>query len=338
MEYNLRNYKHKDQLGMERTPQQYVTNLVNIFRECKRVLKKTGAIWVNIADSYNDNKSLRGIPERLRIRLEDDLNLICRNDIIWMKPSCMPSSAKDRFTIDFEHFYFFVKSNDTLLWRHRKHSVWTTIKPEIGYHIPAEENDTWEWYETFDGKRKQRSLWDSYDYYFETQYEPMKTVYEAEYKGTSIKDYTANKVQDPSELKRRMLKKFKEKQSRFGGNKYNDPDNLFKPDGTNYHGSMWEPNPNFERIKRTVWSINTPNSTENHFATFPEQLIEIPIKACTNTTDKSLVLDPFLGSGTTAIKAQKMGRKYVGVELNEDYVSIAKRRLNSMITSYITRG
>ena len=295
--FNLRNYQHKDQIGTENTPQDYVKNLINIFRECKRVLKRTGSIWVNISDSYasgggkavecsfvrnsetrkNDHfspdnpakaklrstmgKSLLGIPERFVIAMQDELGLIRRNTIIWFKPSCMPSSAMDRFTIDFEYFYFFTKEQD---------------------------------------------------YYFETQYEPMKTFYSnLEYKGTAQKDYKGNEVQDPSDTKRRILEGYKAK-IKFGGNKY--PSNQDSVTNDTYSGKEWIPNEDLMRIKRTVWSINTGNSTEKHFACFPEELIEIPIKACSQKKN-SIVLDPFAGSGTTLLKARKMERSFVGVEL-----------------------
>lgn len=78
-----------------------------------------------------------------------------------------------------------------------------------------------------------------------------------------------------------------------------------------------------------VWKIslvsgNSPERTE-HPAQYPEELIERIIKVSTNPGD--LVLDPFMGSGTTAAVAKKLGRKYVGFELEEEYIEIAKRRL-----------
>lgn len=135
--YGLRDYGVEGQIGQEKTPQQYIQNLMKIFDECKRVLKKTGSCWVNIGDSYGGTgdkkgykdpkykegrngqdisltkklspKSLLGIPERFVITMTDS-GWIRRNTVIWHKPNCMPSSAKDRFTIDFEYLYFFTKS------------------------------------------------------------------------------------------------------------------------------------------------------------------------------------------------------------------------------------
>ena len=71
------------------------------------------------------------------------------------------------------------------------------------------------------------------------------------------------------------------------------------------------------RNKRSVWSINTAQSGEAHFAVFPEKIPEPCIKAGTKEGD--VVLDPFMGSGTTANVAKRLGRKWIGIELNEEY-------------------
>ena len=81
------------------------------------------------------------------------------------------------------------------------------------------------------------------------------------------------------------------------------------------------------RNRRTVWNINTAPFPEAHFATFPPALIEPCILAATKEGD--FVLDPFFGSGTVGVVCQEYGRKFIGIELNGDYIKIAKRRLNS---------
>jgi len=132
----LRDYGEDGQLGLETTYQEYIDKLVAIFDEVKRVLKSTGTCWVNLGDTYSGmkvgntenvknpnvesasfikpkqtvkDKSLIGIPERFAIAMTDS-GWIRRNTIIWHKPSCMPSSATDRFTVDFEYLYFFTKN------------------------------------------------------------------------------------------------------------------------------------------------------------------------------------------------------------------------------------
>lgn len=134
----LRDYGCEGQLGLEPTFQEYIDKLCNIFDEAKRVLKKEGTCWVNIGDTYNGNKEgktdnkvcdylkntttnlhkkkgdlpdkcLCQIPSRFAIEMTNR-GWILRNEIIWHKPNCMPSSAEDRFTVDFEKVFFFVKS------------------------------------------------------------------------------------------------------------------------------------------------------------------------------------------------------------------------------------
>jgi len=143
----LRDYGVEGQLGLEPTFQEYITRLCDIFDEVKRVLKKEGTCWVNMGDTYGGtgigqeksmgskakqtagqyedakqarniknlstkgkyDKCLLQIPSRFAIEM-CNRGWILRNEIIWHKPNCMPSSAKDRFTVDFEKIFFFTKS------------------------------------------------------------------------------------------------------------------------------------------------------------------------------------------------------------------------------------
>lgn len=290
------------ELGQEPTPKMFIEHLVEIFMECARVLKPEGTMWINIADSYSGSnqgngappsgknstnrgtskmqleghkstlskldipaKSLIGIPDRLKIALIDN-GLICRNEIIWHKPNQMPSSAKDKFTPDYEKIYFFTKSKK---------------------------------------------------YYFEQQLEP----------------YT-------------------KPMNRWAGDVLTADGKSEWDEGTgqsSYRTRNMRPNPNGKNM-RTVWSINTVPSKVKHFAMFPEKLIERPIlagcpilicKACGKTYgdsgdicwcghddfEKGIVLDPFMGSGTTARVAKKNGRNYIGIELNPEYAEEARKSL-----------
>ena len=132
----LRNYGIIGEIGSEQTIQEYITNLCNIFDEVKRVLKKEGTCWVNLGDTYYGSgtgkhgyapenmatmkskgtlgdelvsKSLCQIPSRFAIEMSNR-GWILRNEIIWHKPNAMPSSVKDRFTVDFEKMFFFTKN------------------------------------------------------------------------------------------------------------------------------------------------------------------------------------------------------------------------------------
>lgn len=304
--YGLRNYGMDGQIGIERTPHEYISKLMEIFNECKRVLKKTGSCWVNIGDSYDKNKSLVGIPERFCLAMQDN-DWIRRNTIIWHKPNCMPSSAKDRFTVDFEYFYFFVKSQ-------KKYYVETQYEPLIsrkdrkgnnkkssGNSSPV-LNGRWGFYDYEKGRLK-RCVWTipSEKYYVETQYEPQSM--------DSIK---------------RARRGMSDKHKWINGASGQTPHSMSQARTNDKTRQVSE-----TRLKRCVWSITTKPFSGAHFAVFPEKLIETPIRACSPVN--GIVLDPFMGSGTTGLVAKKLGRQYLGIELNPDYIKIAQKRIQSIL-------
>lgn len=136
--WGLRDYGQGDQIGLEETPQEYVDQMVQVFREVWRVLKDDGTLWLNIGDSYAGNmsrasnngragfgseregvfnrmpeglkaKDLVGIPWRLAFALQDD-GWYLRQDIIWAKPNPMPESVTDRCTKSHEYVFLMSKS------------------------------------------------------------------------------------------------------------------------------------------------------------------------------------------------------------------------------------
>jgi len=273
----LRDYGVEGQLGLEPTFDEYISKLCNIFDEVKRVLKKTGTCWVVIGDTYNSSgtnmsrnwdgrtknfekgkpmiiskelpsKCLLQIPARFSIEMINR-GWILRNTIIWHKPNCIPASVKDRFTVDFEYIFFFVKNKK---------------------------------------------------YYFEQQFE-----------------------------------RYIEKMNRWGGEKLKAKGKSTWDDGTGqvtYRDRNMRPNPK-GRNKRTTWRINPKPFSEAHFAVYPEELIKTPIKA--GCPEQGIVLDPFMGSGTTALVALKLNRNFIGFELNPEYVKIANKRIKDWL--YQTR-
>ena len=265
--WGLRNYQNDEQLGLEDTPEEYVANMVRVFREVKRVLKDDGTLWLNLGDSYSMSsmrgvnsefksidqskqgivginkkipnglkpKDLVGIPWRVALALQAD-GWYLRQDIIWHKPNPMPESVQDRCTKAHEYIFLLSKS-------------------AIYYY----DNDAIK--------------------------EPAKNW------GRSNRDNYRNGTDDPL-LKHRGL---------VNGD--------FEGRGRN---------------KRSVWSINIKPYREAHFAVFPMEIPELCIKAGSKEGD--IVLDPFFGSGTTGYVAQRTGRKWIGIELNPDYVKIAEKR------------
>ncbi len=271
----------KGQLGLEPTFDLYIKHLCDVFDEVKRVLRDDGTCWVNLGDTYGGlkgggpdrlerekenkgwgdkskkfvtrppkanvpDKSLCMIPMRFAIEMVNR-GWILRNTIIWYKPNCMPSSVKDRFTVDFEYLFFFSK--------------------------------------------KKR-------YYFEQQLEPI--VDPESYRGMRPR-------------KAHTMSKHDMKHYAFAGS-VNKDGNL-KQTGKKY--------PN--RNKRTTWKINPKGFKESHFAVYPEKLCETPIKA--GCPEGGTVLDIFFGAGTTGLVALKQNKKFIGIELNKEYIEIAERRL-----------
>ena len=269
--YGLRDYGCEGQIGLERTPDEYVAALVDVFREVRRVLRDDGTLWLNLGDSYagyhgnsrvadadapsnkpgyTENmrastvgmgglkqKDMIGIPWMVAFALRAD-GWYLRSDIIWSKPNPMPESVKDRPTK--AHEYVFLLS-----------------------------------------------------------------------KGPSYY-YDADAIREPAVQAGRI------RSDQMGGNK-----------GTSVHhspGGIF--NGSNERNRRSVWTVTTQPFAEAHFATMPPALAEPCILAGSGVD--GVVLDPFGGAGTTALVARRNGRRFVHIELNPEYMAIAKRRLDGV--------
>lgn len=135
-------------------------------------------------------------------------------------------------------------------------------------------------------------------YYFDTQYEPFTSDV-----------YNRKTTEDKEDSKRMRLAKTGIARHGTNHSTLNDP-------------SKWSEK---GRIKRTTWSIPVKPCKEAHFATFPTELIETPIEA--GCPIGGIVLDPFMGAGTTGLVAKEKGRNYIGIELNEEYIEIANKRI-----------
>ena len=229
--WGMRDYGINDQIGLEVTLPQFIASLVTVFRECRRVLRHDGTLWVNIGDGFTSGnrkwrapdrknparamdtrpdtphglkpKDLLGLPWRLAFALQDD-GWFLRADVIWHKPNAMPESVRDRPTRSHEYLFLLSKSEK----------------------------------------------------YF----------------------YDRNAVLEAN-----------------------------------------------GRNRRSVWDVHTQGGGGAHFATFPPKLIEPCIRASSEPGD--FVLDPFFGSGTVGLVAGELGRRYVGIELNPDYVRLAADRI-----------
>ena len=270
--YGLRNYGNEEnQIGQENTPEEFIDQLVNVFKEVRNVLTDDGTLWVNLGDSYYNyrpgkgqsypkqsvsktnqdlptqcnkrgnkldglkEKDLIGIPWMFAFAMRSD-GWYLRQDIIWHKPNPMPESVKDRCTKSHEYIF--------LLSKNKK-------------------------------------------YYYDNEAikEPVKQDW-----GT---------------------------RNRTNG-KYHNSGSGLSP-----HSGLTK---SYDRKnKRDVWSITNKPYKGSHFAVFPPDLITPCILAGSEKGD--IILDPFMGSGTTAMVAKQLGRDYIGCELHEEYSNLIDQRV-----------
>lgn len=147
-------------------------------------------------------------------------------------------------------------------------------------------------------------------YYFKTQYEPMNPDTYRESR------YTINLDKRKSQETRQGLNKWKP-MPRIGGHKA-------KGYGKSTYSGNQVPPSDKGRIKRAVWSMATQPFKKAHFAVYPEKLIDPIIKAC--VPPRGTVLDPFMGTGTTGLVAKKNNVSFIGIEISNHYINMARER------------
>lgn len=297
--WGLRDYGVPGQLGLERTPEEYVAHMVEVFREVWRVMDDRATLWLNLGDSYAVDqiggvknkpgdksftnkggcgidkrhpdhglkpKDMVGIPWRVAFALQDD-GWYLRSEIIWQKPNPMPESVTDRPTKSHEQIFLLSKSSR--------------------YYYDAEAI-----LEPVSGGTHLRISQDV---------------------ASQIGSFRAN-----------------------GGSKTNGPMKaVIRTPKQTPAGSRIKNNDSFnnavclpvvERNKRDVWTIATQSYSGAHFATFPPKLIEPCILA--GCPAGGIVLDPFNGSGTTGEVSIGNNRRYVGLDLSMAYLDLSKERLS----------
>lgn len=299
--FRLRDYGTPNQLGLEETVTDYVDELRACVRAMKRVLRPTGTLWLNLGDTYSlhrdqgaERKSLLGAPERLMLNLIEDGWLV-RNRLIWAKTNSIPSSASDRLSSTHEVIYLLARSSR---------------------------------------------------YYFDLD---------------AIR--VPHRSARPSSRPRQPPRSKRRAPGWRGPNASREGDaGLAALRASGRVGHPLGKNPG------DVWHISASQYRGAHFATYPETLITpmiqagCPIKRCsachapwthsltrTETTairhperpscgcdappEPGLVLDPFLGSGTTAVAAERQGRDWLGIELSPDYITLAQARIAAARTT-----
>ncbi len=299
--FGLRDYGAKGQIGLEKSPEEYIAALVEVFSRVRDILSDDGTLWINIGDSYAANrgyqvpqakggnkhgpamatggrsqkaanygikpKDLIGIPWMLAFALRAD-GWYLRQDIIWNKPNPMPESVTDRCTK--AHEYVFLLSKKPKYYYNHEAIMEDAITPA------SSSANNWE------------------------------------------REGAISEMLVPGQ----NHAQHRPKRNPIGGSKSEENGKgSFKTRG----GTEYVPTEESMRNKRSVWTIATKPYKGAHFAVFPEALITPCILA--GCPPGGIVLDPFMGSGTTASVAIQNGMGFAGCELNHNFVKLQKERL-----------
>jgi len=294
--FGLRDYGVEGQLGLEETPEEYVEKLVQVFREVRRVV--TDTLWLNLGDSRKD-KNLLLIPARAALALQAD-GWLLRSEVIWRKMNPLPESVSDRFSSSHEFVFVFSK-------RERYYFDVEAVKEPI-----AESSKK-------DVRRRTERVRD---------YQNAAAAFGA---GTSASRRTAGGAffsGQPSSWRGSSFNRGKTAVSQVGTQSEESRKNAGSTDSRvsgfqdRWDNSSEQPE---MRRKRDVWDISSQPYKGAHFAPMPEKLVEPCILA--GSAQGDLVLDPFAGSGTVGVVALRHGRRFVGIDLNPEYLALAHERI-----------
>lgn len=316
------------QLGLENSPEEYVAKMTEVFMEVYRVLKPEGTLWLNIGDSYNGYKG------NAKSQYNDS-KFVGGHGGHPTRPSgygleCKELKPKDLIGIP----WMLAFSLRSAGWYLRQDIIWAKNNP-----MPESVTD-----------RCTKSheyiflLSKSQKYYFDHEAIQEPAVSSDDLKRrikNGVEEWKTDKAKDTYAVsgtgRSRTELYSKKKMPKFGGNKYGENDDTHF---STYSGNEWQPQTQGEgeeevyvRNKRDVWNVGVKPCKEAHFATFPPELIRPCILAGCRVG--GVVLDPFMGSGTTALVAKGLSRDYIGCELNPEYKAIAERRLRDKFGMFL---
>ena len=340
--WGLRDYGTEEQLGLESTPEAYVENMVGVFREVRRVLRDDGTLWLNIGDSYSrapekggsgtptgrngrgegygraqaskigasnglKPKDLVGIPWRLAFALQAD-GWYLRQDIIWHKPAPMPESVRDRCTKAHEYIFLLTKSERYFYDAEAIKEKATCDRKRGPAEHPCKDTNGNSGLSRreISPTRNKRSVW---------------TVNTSPYKGAHFAVFPPKLIEpcilagSPDQCCSACGK---------GHRRIVERDKVATRPGTNskVNRASVDPDSPYESHSGTVVGNRDP---KRHTITTKTVGFETDCD-CGADSARSVVLDPFFGSGTTGEVATSLGRDYVGIELNPEYCQLAVQR------------
>jgi site-specific DNA-methyltransferase (adenine-specific) len=309
--FGLRKYStNQNEVGREKSVDEYLSNLISVFTEVKRVVKSSGSVWVNIGDAFV-NKCLLQVPSRFAIKMADEIGLILRNTIIWKKSNALPSSVRTRFTSDYEFLYFFVKDADEYFFecQYEPLSKATIERNKYSREVIGGKSREYGDLNGLNNHNAQccsqgrimRSVW-------EIPTQSCKTAHFATFPNrlieTPIKascpEFICNLCQKPRKITYEKINNDVKQQDRIEMKSK-------------------------EKAGIDLKQLNTAPSPD-----LIQQYKATGLSNCDCNADFShgIVLDVFMGAGTTAIVSKKLGRDYIGIELSQEYVDMANERIS----------
>lgn len=304
--FGLRDYGHDGQIGLEPSPEEYVAKLVEVFREVRRVLRDDGTLWLNLGDSYaNDGKWGGSSGGKHVTALHGDTGIGRGKVTTGLKPKNLIGIPwRVAFALQADGWYL------------RQDIIWSKPNP-----MPESVKDR---------------CTQSHEYLFLLSKSPRYFFNAEAIKEPAAQSSVERLLQDVANQAGSLRANGgSDRPFKAGGRSARDS---FKRDGSKrveaipgqsvgtHRPERAESDHDIHsRNKRSVWSVATKPFAEAHFATFPEELIEPCLLA--GCPVDGVVLDPFLGAGTTAVVAAKLGLAWEGLELNPEYAAIAEDRI-----------
>lgn len=305
--WNLRDYDTDTQIGLEETAEQYVQQMVEVFRDVRRILRADGTLWLNLGDTYirskagpDKPKDLAAIPWRVALALKQD-GWYLRSDIIWHKEKVIPESAEDRPTRCHEYIFLLTKSQNYFF-----------DAEAIREPVQSDESCVRRMIEQKDRiQGKTLSITDKRN------------------AGNNTSNIGRKRgVGDPSTRNKRSV--WTVNPHNFSGAHFAVfPPPLIMPciqAGTSEHGCCGSCGaPYYREVEKVEHLIEKEDGSLTRRRTVGWNAS----CDCNAETKPCTVLDPFFGAGTTGLVASNLGREYVGIEINPSYVDIARRRLEN---------
>ncbi len=302
--FGLRSYlpdDHPDksmEIGLEPTTQAYVERIVAVFKEVRRVLREDGTLWLNLGDSYAGQHIRYDGKEK---KWQHGVSKTRKSE----KPLGAYAGIKPKQLIGIPWRVAFALQDDG--WYLRQDIIWHKINP-----MPESVADR-----CTKAHEYLFLLAKSKRYYFDAA-AIAQPITESSKKRLSQPNLPNQQGSD--RVQGKTNGNMKAVGPRFGGDKYGDDD---REESRTKSGNEYTGGNSFAN-RRSVWTVATTHCRDAHFAVMPDALVEPCILAGSRSGDT--VLDPFFGSGTVGRVAERLGRDWIGIDLNPDYLSIQQKR------------